>query len=256
MRKGRFLLFLLLLFIAGFWWAGGSSLVSKPTLTHAEQTYTTAIDKTSNGLTKLKRVLFLRQAVDAKLDRQKWTNLQDIPLVMQQAIISTEDNRFYRHSGFDLEGIARATLVNMQTGSVVEGGSTITQQLVKNLFLSHDQTVGRKLEEFILALDMEMRYSKEQILEMYLNTIYFGSGAYGITDAAKIYFGKNPANLNLAESTMLAGLPNAPSVYSPYVNFSAAKARQAVVLSTMIRNGYLGPAAANEAKEASLRLAK
>ena len=256
MRKGRFLLFLLLLFIAAFLWAGGTTLMSEPTRHRAAATYSNTIDTTTTVLAKTKRILFLRQAVDEKVNKQTWTTLQDIPLVMQQAIISTEDNRFYRHSGFDLEGIARATLVNIQTGSVTEGGSTITQQLVKNLFLSHDQTVGRKFEELILALDMEMHYSKEQILEMYLNTIYFGSGAYGITNAANIYFGKAPANLTLSESALLAGLPNAPSVFSPYENLTAAKNRQAVVLSTMVRNGYLGTSVANEAKAAPLRFSK
>lgn len=175
---------------------------------------------------------------------------------MQQAIIAVEDSRFYQHSGFDVEGILRATLVNVQTGSFAEGGSTISQQLIKNLFLSQERTLGRKAEEFILAIDIEMNYSKEEILEMYLNTIYFGSGAYGIGEASNIYFGKPPFHLNLAECAMLAGLPNAPSLTSPYVSFEAAKQRQAVVLAAMTRNGYIGPAQAQDAKLTPILLAK
>jgi penicillin-binding protein 1A len=174
---------------------------------------------------------------------------------MQQAIIAVEDNRYYRHFGFDMEGIMRATLINMQAGSIAEGGSTITQQLVKNLFLTQERSLSRKTEEVILAIDLELRYSKEEILEMYLNTIYFGSGAYGIGEACQVYFAKSPADLNLAECALLAGLPNAPSLTSPYVDFSAAKQRQSVVLTAMMRNGYIGPKLAEESKLVPLLLA-
>ena len=127
--------------------------------------------------------------------------------------------------------------------------SNITQQLVKNLFLSHEQSMGRKVEELLLALDMEARYSKEQILELYLNTIYFGSDFYGIAEAAHGYFGKRPADLSLAEAAMLAGLPNAPSLYSPYVDYDLAKKRQAIVLDAMVRSGLAAPSVAEKAKK-------
>lgn len=253
MRGGIFWTIVLIVFAAAFFWAGGSSLLPqqlapKPALEKAESADST--------WTRLHRVFALKSAVEAKVDRKSYTRLADIPLTMQQAVIAVEDHRFYNHIGLDLEGIVRASLVNLQTGALQEGASTITQQLVKNLFLTADKTWGRKLEEVVLALDMEMRYSKEEILEIYLNNIYYGSGAKGITQASKIYFAKKPTELTLAESALLAGLPNAPSLYSPYVDLNAAKQRQAIVLAAMNRYGYIGPATAQEARQAPLRLAR
>lgn len=250
----RFFILLVILFVASFWYAGGSSLINLavPSSKQAQQT----VSSLSNGWDRLYRVIALKSSVDAKLNKKDYTKLEDIPITMQQAIIAVEDNRYYRHMGFDVEGIIRAALVNLQTGSIVEGGSTITQQLVRNLFLTQDRSLTRKIEEIVLAIDMELRYTKEEILEMYLNTVYFGSGNYGIGPAAKVYFGKEPAKLNLAECSMLAGLPNAPSLISPYVNFSAAKDRQAIVLSTMVKNGYIGPSMAEQAKQYPIKLAK
>jgi penicillin-binding protein 1A len=251
MPSGKFWLVILILFVAAFLWAGGGHFL-EPLKPKTEPSVITA----ENAWERVYRVFALKSAVQAKIDKQNYTRLQDIPITMQQAIIAVEDNRFYRHIGFDIEGILRATLVNLQTGSLQEGGSTITQQLIKNLFLTQERTWVRKFEEVILAVDMEARYTKEEILELYLNTIYFGSGGQGITKAAKVYFGKKPADLTLAESSLLAGLPNAPSLYSPYVDFPAAKQRQAVVLAAMVRYNYIGPATAQEAKLAPLRLAK
>ncbi|MDD4601063.1 Monofunctional biosynthetic peptidoglycan transglycosylase [bioreactor metagenome] len=250
----RFILLLVILFFASFWYAGGHNLINLviPSSKQAEQTMTSL----GSGWDKFYRVIALKTAVNKRLDKKNYVLLKDIPLTMQQAIISVEDNRYYRHVGFDIEGILRATLVNLQTGTIVEGGSTITQQLVRNLFLTHDRSVSRKVEEIVLAVDMELRFTKEEILEMYLNSVYYGSGTYGIGPASKGYFGKEPAKLNLAESSMLAGLPNAPSLISPYVNLSAAKERQAVVLSTMVKNGYIGPSLAEEAKQTILRFVK
>ena len=181
--------------------------------------------------------------------------LRDIPDSLQQAIVAVEDNRFYSHHGFDTEGIIRATLVNLQYGQIEEGASTITQQLVKNLFLSHEQSFGRKAEELLLALDMEANYSKDEILELYLNTIYYGSNYYGVSAASDGYFGKKPADLQLPEAAMLAGLPNAPSVYSPYVDFMMAKKRQFVVIDSMVRCGYLDESTAESAKIKPIYLA-
>jgi penicillin-binding protein 1A len=254
MRSGKFILLLIILFAAAFIWAGGGNIAQK--FEPESQKIKNATTQVANAGERIYRIFALKSVVDAKFEKNKYIRLDDIPLTLQQAIIAVEDSRFYRHSGFDIEGILRAILVNIQTGTLTEGGSTITQQLVKNLFLSQEKTFIRKLEEVILAIDMELRYSKEEILEMYLNTIYFGSGAYGIGDAAKTYFSKKTTELTLAESAMLAGLPNAPSLYSPLEDFEAAKQRQSVVLAAMVRNNYIGPKLAQEAKQTPLRLAK
>lgn len=214
------------------------------------------IDIESNStLNRLERVFFLKQAVNARINSANYVKLQDIPEPMQQAVVAVEDRKFYNHWGFDMEGIFRASLVNLQYGQVKEGASTITQQLVKNLFLSQEQTMGRKAEEFVLAMDMELNYSKDEILELYLNTIYFGSGYYGIKEASQGYFGKEPAMLALPEAAMLAGIPNAPSLYSPYVDFMLAKKRQFIVLDAMTAAGYLRESVADDAKIKPIYLA-
>lgn len=250
MRYSKFAIILIVLFFSTFIWAGGS-IMSRPN-TAAPSWLNTAADFMDSSY----RLFDLQSAVSSRLDRQHYVRLKNIPLCMQQAIIAIEDHRFYSHWGFDVEGILRAALVNLQTGSLQEGGSTITQQLVKNLFLSQERTLTRKLEEFVLAIAMEAKYSKEEILEMYLNSIYFGAGAYGIGEAAEVYFGKPPQDLNMAEATLLAGLPRAPSVYSPYNDLIAARERQAVVLAAMVRQGIIGPGQAQAAKTAPLRFVK
>ena len=222
-----------------------------------ENSLSQAIDamESNSTLNRLKRVFFLKQAVNARINSANYVKLQDIPESLQQAVVAVEDRKFYNHWGFDMEGIFRASLVNLQYGQVREGASTITQQLVKNLFLSQEQTMGRKAEEFVLAMDMELNYSKDEILELYLNTIYFGSGYYGIKEASEGYFGKEPAMLALPESAMLAGIPNAPSLYSPYVDFMLAKKRQFIVLDAMTAAGYLRESVANDAKIKPIYLA-
>jgi membrane peptidoglycan carboxypeptidase len=207
---------------------------------------------------KVKRFVYLSEAVQTRVAAQsgQYVPLEEIPLSLQQALIATEDARFYRHHGVDFEGIARALLINLQDRQFSEGGSTITQQLVKNLFLSQEKTIGRKIEEVILAIGVEMRFSKEEILEMYFNQIYWGSDAAGIGEAANTYFGKKVKNLNLAESAMLAGLPQAPSLYSPYINLQAAKQRQSAVLDLMAKQGFISPGSAEKTKHEPLRLAR
>ena len=212
-------------------------------------------DGQPSSLDRISRAIFLKKAVQARTRQADYVRLQDIPESLQQAVIAVEDRKFYNHWGFDMEGIFRAALVNLQYGEVKEGASTITQQLVKNLFLSQEQTMGRKAEEFILAMDMELNYSKEEILELYLNSIYFGSGYYGIGQAAEGYFGKEPAMLALPEAAMLAGIPNAPSLYSPYVDFMLAKKRQFVVLDAMVAVGFLRENIAEDAKIKPIYLA-
>lgn len=254
MRFSRLILLLFILFALSFGWAGGTSYLKG--LLPAIPSSQSLNSQLGSSWERTYRMIALKTAVNEKLNKNNYVKIQYIPLTMQQAIIAVEDNRFYRHVGFDVEGILRAMLVNMQSGDFSEGGSTITQQLIKNLFLTQEKTYGRKAEEFLLAMNMELRYSKDEILEMYLNTIYFGSGAYGIGDAAKIYFDKSPVNLTLAECSLLAGLPTAPSLNSPYVDFNAAKQRQAIVLSLMSRQGFIGPETATETKLIPIILAK
>lgn len=205
---------------------------------------------------RVQRFFHIQQAVDKRLSREYYVPLSEIPPDMQHAIIAVEDNRFYSHHGIDPEGMMRAALVNLQYGAIEEGGSTITQQLVKNLFLTHEQSFGRKAEELLLALDMEAHYSKDEILEMYLNTIYYGAGYYGIGPASHGYFGKAPLDLQLPEAAMLAGIPNAPTVYSPYNDFMLAKKRQVIVLDAMVKNGYIDERTAESAKIKPLHLEK
>ena len=150
--------------------------------------------------------------------RREHVRLEQMPKHLIHAILSIEDSRFYSHIGFDPYGMLRAALINYRYGQVVQGGSTITQQLAKNLFLSSRKTVARKAKEILAALWLEMHLSKKQILELYLNRIYFGSGAYGIEAASYQYFKKTTKKLTLSESALLAGLLKAPSKYSPTLN--------------------------------------
>jgi penicillin-binding protein 1A len=167
------------------------------------------------------------------------TKLQDMPDSLIQAIIAIEDQRFYEHNGVDSRSIFRALISNLKRGEVAEGGSTITQQLVKNIFLTNERTMDRKLREAALAYQVESRYSKDEIMELYLNTVYFGNGAYGVKVAADQFFGKKPAELTLEESALLAGLPKAPSRFSPHINETAAKARRNTVLRRMVKLEFI-----------------
>ncbi|MBK8423047.1 MAG: transglycosylase domain-containing protein [Elusimicrobia bacterium] len=138
-----------------------------------------------------------------------------IPVDMQHAVLAIEDNRFYHHIGIDPRGIVRALWAALKAGRVVQGASTITQQLARNVFLTHERTASRKFREFLLTLQMEATLSKEEIFQLYLNQIYFGSGAYGLESAAKTFFGKTAQELTLPECALLAGLPKGPERYSP-----------------------------------------
>ena len=170
--------------------------------------------------------------------REKVTAGQ-MPQLVQRAFIAAEDRRFYQHDGIDPVGIARAMVRNLKQGSVEEGASTITQQLARTVFLSQDRTILRKLSEVMLAGKLERQLSKQQILEQYLNYVYLGSSAYGVADAAWIYFSKTPDQLNLEEAALIAGLPPAPSVYSPLVNPDLALERRATVLRRMREAGFI-----------------
>jgi penicillin-binding protein 1A len=167
--------------------------------------------------------------------------LEEVPLHVQQAFIATEDERFYRHPGIDPLGIARALCINLGRGqwSNEQGGSTITQQLVKNAFLSQEKTLSRKIKEAYLAIRMEMLFSKSEILEMYLNQIYFAHGAYGIEAASRNYFNKSVGDLTVAEAALLAGIPRSPNNYSPFVNIDSSLQRKKMVLQKMHKNHFL-----------------
>lgn len=155
------------------------------------------------------------------------------------AVISVEDHRYYSHGPVDFIGIARAMYTNIRDKEFDEGGSTITQQVAKNVVFNQDKTLIRKVGEVFAAFDLEKNYSKDEILAIYVNSSYFGDGYYGIYDASIGYFKKEPKDLNLDESSMLAGIPNAPSVYAPTVNIDLAKKRQAHVLNKMLEYGYI-----------------
>jgi len=207
-------------------------------------------------LATLNRMTSIKPAVDEKIKTiPHYVTIDKMPKLLLQAVISVEDTRFYNHKGFDIFGIARAVLVNVEAGEIQEGASTITQQTVKNLFLTSDQTFTRKAEELILSMNMEKDFDKDKILEIYLNSIYFGSNYYGIYDAAQGYFGKEPNELTIAECAMLAGLPNAPSVYSPYVDFHLAKQRQLVVIDAMEKFGAISKSEAENARIEEIILA-
>lgn len=183
--------------------------------------------------------------------------LADTSKDLQNAFIAAEDIRFYKHHGIDPIGIARAVVSNIRHRDATgQGGSTITQQLARNAFLTQEQTLKRKLLEAVLAVEIENKYTKAEILEMYMNQIYFGQGAYGVQTASHVYFGKDVKDLNLAQCAMLAGLPNSPNYYSPFHNLQAAKYRQGVVLDQMAKYGYISQEQADEAKAQDLGLVK
>jgi penicillin-binding protein 1A len=186
--------------------------------------------------------------------RRGHVRLDYLPPYLVQAVIATEDRRFYHHIGVDPVGLMRATFRNVEAGGVVQGGSTITQQLAKNLFLKPDRTIARKLEEVIYALWLEQRFTKDEILELYLNRVYFGGGTYGVEAAARRYFGKSARTVTLPQAALLAGLLKAPSRYAPTRNVELATARIDVVLDNMVEAGFLTAAAAHAAAEQPLKL--
>ncbi|MEH7303625.1 transglycosylase domain-containing protein [Neobacillus drentensis] len=182
--------------------------------------------------------------------KRYWSRLKDISPELVDATISIEDKNFYEHHGFDFKRIAGAVLADVQAFAKVQGASTITQQYARNLFLEHDKTWTRKLHEAFYTIRIEMNYSKKEILEGYLNTIYYGNGAYGVEAASQYYFGKKAADLTLAEASMLAGIPKGPGIYSPLASMEHAKSRQAIILKSMVTNHYITK---KEAIDAAMR---
>lgn len=196
-------------------------------------------------------VSHFRESLESRVHREKFVPYDKIPDLLKKGIIATEDRRYYDHGAVDIIGVARAFITNSMAGETLEGGSTIAQQTVKNIFLSNDRTMTRKLEELALAVQLERNYSKEEILELYLNTIYFGHGAYGVGEASRVYFGKEPKDLYLSQCAMLAGLPQAPSAYDPISHPQEGAKRMTTVLALMAQEGYITP---EEAAKSAMHL--
>ena len=184
--------------------------------------------------------------------KRYWEDLEHISPGLINATIAVEDRQFFTHHGFDLKRIVGAVIADIRAMSKVQGASTITQQYARSLFLENDKTWSRKLNEAFYTIRLEMNYSKNEILEGYLNTIYYGHGAYGIQAASQYYFGKDAKDLSLAEASMLAAIPKGPTLYSPLDNFDRAKKRQRIVLASMIEKKFITNKQANEASSTSL----
>lgn len=190
--------------------------------------YKTAIEKTP-----------IEKMVSDIKNNEDFISIDEMPKDYINAVIAVEDRRFYKHSGIDFISIGRAIITDIKEMSLVEGGSTITQQVAKNNLFTQEKKARRKIAEIFGAIDLEKYCSKDEIFELYVNTSYFGDGYYCLKDASNGYFDKEPKDMNLYESTLLAGIPNAPSVYAPTKNPELAKQRQAQVIDKMIDNGYL-----------------
>lgn len=188
----------------------------------------------------------LEDKVNKLRNKEKYTKISEVPEVYLNAVISIEDHRFYQHNGIDLIAIGRAIFNDLKSMEFVEGGSTITQQIAKNEYFTQEKKMTRKIAEVFMAFKIEKHYSKDEILELYLNTIYFGNGYYNLKDATQGYFGKSFETMTDSEWTMLAGIPNAPSIYNPKENWDLTKQRQKQVVEKMIKYRYLTQEKANE----------
>ncbi len=247
-RKGN-LLYLVILLIAFFFagiTAGLMHLKSLPSIEQIEQyepTLTSQIVSDDN---------YLIRTFGAY--NYKKVSVDKIPDDLKKAIVSIEDKNFYSHPGFDVTALLRSTIKNIKAGKIVQGASTITQQLARVLFLSQEKTFTRKFKELIIAHRLEKTISKDKILEMYLNNIYLGEGAYGVAAAADIYFDKKVEDLNLEECALIAGMPQAPSLYSPFRNKDLAKKRRAMVLYRMAEDGHINEEQAQKSSNAEIKL--
>ena len=188
----------------------------------------------------------LQEKVAQIRENQNYTPFSDLPETYVNAVVAVEDKRFYMHGGIDLISTGRALFINLREKELAEGGSSITQQLAKNMYFSQEKKILRKVAELFVAFDLERAYTKEEILELYVNTIYFGSGYYCVYDAAQGYFGKLPEEMTDYESTLLAGIPNAPSVYALTNKPELAAQRQRQVLACMVKQDYLTEQQAEE----------
>ena len=194
------------------------------------------------GYDKYKNALEERPLDDVIAELQgkdNYTQYEDVPEIYYKALVAVEDRRFYKHNGFDVIGSARAVYNDIKAWELLEGGSTIAQQLAKNLYFPNDHTLQRKIAEIFMAMKIEREYEKEDVLEFYVNGIYYGSGYYTIYDASKGYFSKEPKDMTNYECTLLVGIPNGPSIYSLDVRPDLAKQRQKKVIECMIDKGYI-----------------
>ena len=231
---------------AGVYWFAGytpedaSNATQHVAHTIKEQTIEQGEDQLSRT-DRIKRLFHFKEAVEEAMDKrvEHRVRSEDINPIVKQALVATEDKRFYEHGAVDFFSIGRALYTNIIAGQTVEGGSTITQQLVKNLFLSSKRIMSRKVEEIFLAYLMEHYYSKDEIITMYLNTIYYGTDYYGIKAASEGYFNTDPKDLNLSQAAVLAGIPQAPSYFNPVSNMDATKQRQRTVLTLMAQQGII-----------------
>lgn len=187
----------------------------------------------------------LAERIEEITTKEDYTPFDQLSKNYINAVIAVEDHRYYEHGAIDPIGIARAFYTNIRDGQFDEGGSTITQQVAKNVVFNQDKTLLRKLGEIFAAYDLEKNYSKDEIFAFYVNSSYFGDGYYSIYEASQGYYKKDPKNLNLSEASMLAGVPNAPSVYAPTVNPDLARKRQKHVLNKMVEYGYITQEEAN-----------
>lgn len=192
------------------------------------QMYKVALEETS-----------LESRVQEIMNRKNYTTISELPQIYIDAVVAVEDHRFFEHNGIDIVSIGRAIFNDIKAMKFVEGGSTITQQLAKNSYFTQEKKITRKIAEIFMAFELEKNYSKNEILEFYLNTSYFGEGCYTVKEASNVYFDKLPIEMNDYEAIMLAGIPNAPSVYAPTVNPDLAKERQLQVIQKMIKYDVL-----------------
>ena len=197
--------------------------------------YKEAIDKIS-----------IEEKIEEIKSKENYTTLKEMPDMYKDAVISAEDHRFYKHGPIDVKSIGRAVLTNIKQGKLVEGGSTITQQLAKNTYFTQEKRFTRKVAEVFVAYQYEEKCEKDEILELYLNTSYFGDGCYSVKEASTNYFDKDPIDMTEYECIMLAGIPNAPSVYAQTKNPELAAQRARQVINKMVENGYLTKEEANK----------
>ena len=181
----------------------------------------------------------LEKKIEAIRNNENYIKIEDLPKDYINAVIATEDHRFYKHGAIDIISIGRAIVTNLKEKEFAEGGSTITQQVAKNIYFTQKKELTRKIAETFMAFSLESNYSKDEILELYVNTSYFGDGYTGVKEACQGYFKKEPKGMNLSEATILAGIPNAPSIYAPTKSPELAKQRQQQVLKKMVKHGYL-----------------
>ena len=181
----------------------------------------------------------ISKKVEEIKQKENYTKLEDLPKMYVNAVIAVEDHRFYQHGAIDLLSIGRAIVNDIKTMSFDEGGSTITQQLCKNIYFTQEKKIERKIAEIFMARRLEIECEKDEILELYVNTSYFGSGCYTIKDAANTYYNKEPSELTDGECIMLAGIPNAPAIYAPNANYELSMERKRQVINKMVEYGYL-----------------